>query len=829
MRLGLPRLPAVLALALLAFGAGAARADESADALRDELLRGRTTGDWNGTLKAVLERPAEVVGQVLGPLFTTPEHAARTDLLAAVSAYLASHPVALGTQRRVLLAEYVLRRAHGDPAFVERLREPLIVDRATGRRPDWDLLLDHALLLARDETLGAADRAAGLAFAAQEDGARAGDVVDALTAVAARLREESTTSAADREQVTVALLDAFDELLACRFASLDSALPELERTLGRPYVKRLKHFSSLKSGADRDRALAVLHGREVVRAMESPADLARALEGGAFPYAELQRAVLERAAVLKPRPGAAWEDVFRAAVDRALEPDIVLRTLDLLAESGFGGGPRECCGRVAESVQRRLTRTQPRDPPEVRRRLVVALGDLAALEPVARQVSDVLARRALAAADLPEVVELIRAAGRCPGVQVDVLLRPFYELASFPALGTTERELLREQVARALGRDGVRAADPLGAVNALLGMLDGGGEWDRAASPKVREQAYRSLASYPSDAVITRLLTGAQASEPPPGEESHRALEALGQMLGAGDESARAGARALVLFLRGTRERSDADARRLTALKRLKDLPPGEVIPAELRAQVQAAVRELLESPVVDVLRIQAARTAAELADADALAPLIAWWAEQPQAPRAELLQALFDAVVRAGPLGDARVAAGLLAVSATPGQTTQAVEWADALAKSALRDPAPRPALLSAQAATMVARADTWATDPAGESRRAEDLEGARTILNGVVRDSRGENVEPARRTLVAVLERLAAGLGASLEGVERRVEAVARAADSKDADTLRAGERLARELLGDTALRSLLSPAEQAELERQASAIRASLDGVN
>jgi hypothetical protein len=285
----------------------------------------------------------------------------------------------------------------------------------------------------------------------------------------------------------------------------------------------------------------------------------------------------------------------------------------------------------------------------------------------------------------------------------------------------------------------------------------------------------------------------------------------------------------LVLFLRGTRERADADARRLTALKRLKDLPSGEAVPPELRGQVLAAVREVLEAPASEALRAQAARTAADLADAEALAPLVAWWAEQPEGPRAELLRALFEAVVRAGPLGDARVAAGLVAVAKVPGRGDLAVEWADLLTKSALRDPAPRPALLSAQAATLIARADTWALDAAGDARRSEDLEGARTILNAVVQGARGDDTEPARRTLIAVLERLAASLGASTAGVERRVEAVARAADSKDAETLRAGERLARELLSEPTLAKLLSPDERAELERQASTIRATLDRPN
>jgi hypothetical protein len=141
-RLRVAALALVAAVGLLLAGPAHGADPDTPEALRNELLRGQTTGDWDGTLKAILERPAVFVGDALGPIFTNSDHARRLELVARVAYYLASHPHPTPKGPRILLSDLILRRAlapDGD-AFLARLREPLMVDRPSGRRLDWDRL-----------------------------------------------------------------------------------------------------------------------------------------------------------------------------------------------------------------------------------------------------------------------------------------------------------------------------------------------------------------------------------------------------------------------------------------------------------------------------------------------------------------------------------------------------------------------------------------------------------------------------------------------------------------------------------------------------------------
>gem|GEM_PF-4852215 len=805
-------------------GAEDSAPEGSVEQLRERLLKARTSGEREGTLKVILERPAEQVGGILGPLFSQKDLGASVELLAAAAQHLAEHPVGAplpgGT---VLLADYIFRRAAAEPLLVGLLRDSLAVDPATEQAPDWDRLVNNAMQFLEPKAgRPPADRLAAIAFLAHEDGPNAERVVDALAEYVRRLRQDTTVAVAERDVESAALLAALGELLVFRFSSLDAALPELEQTRGWSYVRRLRHFSRLKTEADLDRSLALRHGRDVVATMPGPAELTAALTGGLFPYPEHQRALLERAAKLKPVPSPLWEEFYRAVLTHASESEVVLDALAQLAESGFGGGPKECCLALADALQRRLEKVGRRDPPEVRRRLMVALGDMATLEPVARQVSLVLARRAVTPEDVPEFVELVRAVGRCQGADAATLLRPFYDLSALPGVDAAGREALRSAVARALGREGIRSSDPAGAVVALRGILEGSAGYERATLPKVRGQAYSSLAAYPTEEVSSWLLSTAASDDPAQAAEALLALEAVGQMLGTGEPGVRQGAAALAAFLERSGERGDVDERRIEALKRLKDLPAGEAVPPALRDRVLASVRRALEAPASEAVRTQAARTAADLADPGALAPLVNWWRERPQAVQGELLRTLLESVVRSGREGDPAVAEALASVATTSGQESLAVQWGDLLARSAQRAGPSRPLLLRAQAQALVARAAARAEDAAGRAQRAEDLGAARVVLTAVVQAARApEEADPVRRQLIAVLERLAEALGDGPTAADRLVEAVGQAARAQDRVVLQTGEGLARRVLASEALKSHLSSERLAELKKQLEAI--------
>ncbi|MFM8979993.1 MAG: hypothetical protein ACKOSS_05975 [Planctomycetia bacterium] len=810
-----------LLLGVLLLGAPApalARSDEGVEQLRERLLRARTQGEREGALKLILARPAEQVGATLGPLFSRTELGASPELLVAAAKQLAESPVTGAGSGRlavVLLADAIFQRAAADGAFVAQLRDALAVDPLTEQAPGWERLLDNALatLEARSGRT-AAERMAALRFLACEEGPRAGRVVDDLERHARRLRGEP--AGAERDAELGVLLEAVERLLVYRFGSLDVALPELERTRGWSTLRRLRHFSGLKTAADRDRSLAVLHGVSAIRAMGSPAELASVFEGTSFPYPEHHAAALERAARLQPVPTPAWEAFYAAVLARTPEGSVVEAALDQLGERGFGGSPAACCRLVADALQRRLVDAAFRDGPALRQRLVTLLGDLGATEQVRRQVVAVLERGTLAAEDVDEVVELVRAVGRSPGLEVKAWLKPFYDLTQLALPeGVQARERLRTAVAGALGREGVRASDPQAAIEALDGILEGGALWERATQPRVRMQAFRSLAAYPEDGVVRGLLRTALAPGVDGDTEALLAIESLGQMLLSGEEGARRGAAALAALLEQSAAQRDGALRRVEALKRLRGLVAAPALGEGLLEAVRAAVRAGLEPGGDAALRIEAGRTAVALADAEALPRLVAWWGERGQPAAQDLLPGLLEAVVRTGPAGDARVAEALASVAALPGGADPAVAWAARAAGSAARGP--RPVLVRAQARSLVARAAARAGEPGGRDAALQDLAAARTLLASVLGGPYGPaEVEAARRELLGTLEAQAGTLGEGPLAADRLLEGVLLAARATDRLAWQQGDRMGRRLLSSPGLRQHLGPEREADLAR-------------
>ncbi len=820
---------AVLALGLVALAAGRARAEDGVDPLRERLLRARTPGEREGALRLVLARPAEQVGAVLGPLFSRPELGAGHEVLVAAAKRLAEAAPAGAVGGRpapVLLADSIFLRVASDPGFVAPLRDALAVDPLTEQAPGWERLLDSALQVLEPRSARLpAERLAAIRFLACEDGSRSSRLVDDLERHARRLRGEPASEA--REAELRAVLEAIERLLAYRFGSLDVALPELERTRGWATVRRLRHFSGLKTAADRDRSLAVVHGVSAIRAMEGPAALLSVFEGTQFPYPEHHAAALERAAALQPAPTPAWEEFYAAVLARTPEGSVAQAALDQLAERGFGGSPGECCRRVAEAAQRRLRDPALQDAPALRRRLVTLLGDMGATEQVRREVVAVLERGSLTADEVDEAVDLVRAVGRSPGLEVKAWLKPFYDLTQLVLPeGAQARERLRTAVAAALGREGVRASDPLQAVEALEGILEGGALWERSTQPRVRTQAFRSLAAYPQEGVVrslvrTALLPGAEADA-----EALLAIEALGQMLLSGDEGARRGAAALasLLDLQAVR-RGDDMLRRVEALKRLRGLvAASSAMTPEAREPVLARVRAALEPGVESAVRVEAGRTAASLADADALPAVVAWWSEGREPVVHDLLRSLLESVARAGPSGDARVAEALAGVAAVPGGAAHAVEWAGLVITAAGREP--RPVLVRAQARSLAMRAGARGVEAEDRALAAQDLASAVVLLRGLVGVAQevGE-ADAARRDLVLVLESLAGLLGDGAAAADRLLEGVAHAARSADRLAWQSGDRMGRRLLGSAVMLQHLGREREAGVRRLLDALAEAL----
>jgi hypothetical protein len=422
----------------------------------------------------------------------------------------------------------------------------------------------------------------------------------------------------------------------------------------------------------------------------------------------------------------------------------------------------------------------------------------------------------------------VKAAGRCPSAKADLLMGIY----GLDGVTPEVKDALRTAVAGALGREGVRAADPAAAVAALTAILQGGGPWERATHPKTRKAALGSLGAYPGPETAEHLLGIAAAEGPEAQDEAKVAIDTLAKMMSTGP-GGHHGALALVSLIRRTKGKAELEGRRIEALKRLKDLPTGDGVPADARSEVLAAVRQALAEPESELVRAQAARTAAALADAEAVPVVTAWWLAQPEEERGPLLLTLLEAVVQkptpgaARPDSDARVADALRAVGRSSAQNAVlAVDWAEALVRSGARAGVSRPLLVAAHSEALLHRASTWPADAGGLKLRHNDLGEATTNLRAATDSARPEDAERLRPLLMLALERLAESHGVGEDAKTLHLEAVALALRSRDATVLQSGARLGRRLIEDEAFRRLLKEDELAELNRQLGVLRTSLE---
>jgi hypothetical protein len=678
------------------------------DGLRDELVAGRSDGDWRGILETrIFTRSADEIAQVLRPLFADRERRdALAPLVAYAAAFLADHP----HEERLLLAPEVLARAYGDPAFVAAMRGHL-----TKFKNGWDRMLEHAM-----EAAGSGEgqhRVHAIWWLTRErDGARGADVLAHLrTIVAKEAREESSTVAED-------LLGALQEILGFRFASLKEADTFLAETAGRPVVDVIRAWLARSPDRDGHRDLAIEWGTRLVTAATGPEGLVEFLDPRRTPYPEVRRAAIRKAVNLagqiqRPEDAAAWATLLCTVFTQGEDAE-VLGIAILMLERLPSETPAEAAAAVASCASRRLRRTDESTPEAERVRLAKQLGRLGAVRPVLEAIE--WARDAQPPVDAALFTELILAGGHVDGGALELLL----DLHRRSAGEDPRNVKIRQAVAHALGRAGIAANEGVAASAALRGMLVGSEGQDAIArdpSRDVRDAATMSLQMFPGPETAAALL---KVALDPASPEATTALQVLRAHYLQGN---RAAADALVAVAAAPEVPKE---RREAALKDLARLAlPAD---AELLRAVRDGVRAVAvaaEAGTAPEVRRQALDTLATLGDPGSLDVVLAHWKESP-AERLPLLRRLLDGVVRTAPKSDERVHGEVsrivLEVGAADSWDT-AVEIAKALAA----DATPPFALQLLRARVHARRAEVAGRD---EAARLEDLKNADVFLESAL-----------------------------------------------------------------------------------------------
>ncbi|MFV1959688.1 MAG: hypothetical protein ACC662_09795, partial [Planctomycetota bacterium] len=223
--------------------------------------------------------------------------------------------------------------------------------------------------------------------------------------------------------------------------------------------------------------------------------------------------------------------------------------------------------------------------------------------------------------------------------------------------------------------------------------------------------------------------------------------------------------------------------------------------------------RDVLESAAPPEVRMQAARTAAGLADVEALSSVAALWLEDPSRRLDEgVLWDLTDAVAAAGEVHDDALVEVLRALAAK-------APWAgvDALARR-LVEAHPRDALRVARAGLLLDQADaTSATDPAAARSALEQADALLLAVLGPQPGDDGTGALALRGRALAARGRLASD-DAARKG--RYLEAVHLAARSRRREIATRGREIANLLAADP-LAGLLTPEEGKQLAADQAAI--------
>jgi hypothetical protein len=783
----LPRLFLLLGLLLPALPAATAQPDQDT-ALRDELLDADSPGKWTGLLKRIiLEKDRSWITRVIGEMFLDREaYAAHGALVARAGAFFADYPLEDGAP--VLLPQ-VIRRAHGDDAFVVGVREWL-------EGPEgWNRLLDEARrMLASDDVNS---RSIGVWFLSRQDGP-AEDVTPVLWEIWSRAKEDLPLlqqANGGAEALAKAYLDAFQVVLGFRFPSVDTAVTELEKQKGRHLHEIIRALSKLRdTERSPERELLLRLGMQVVDSAVAggqPEKLGVFLDPRKVDVPELRLYAVQQAAKMNPQPNEVWARLLCTPFTWEDDLRVFRGLLDLIEQMTFTTDPAAlvAADSLGDCVVKRL---EVRDPVADRVRLASILGRIKIRQKAIEALTNIVGEN-----EVLVRAALIRALGAVENASAEDVLTPYRDHA-----GDDEAKVLvRVAVAEALGGPGMVAHAGPAAAAALREILDGQGDagLGRDGDARVRLQAIRSLRNHPGEETSRVLGAIALATDD---QEADAAFLVLGaHVLRTKQDEHGPAVLALAAVVR---ERQAPMERRRRALKELAALDVE--VAAAVRTHVMEAAREVLgatEDPLD--LRLQAADTAAALADGLALAPLVAFWREEPGEHRAAKLEALLVAVAAAGGAHDEGIADTLLAVAAT-GRWDWSIERAGTLVESY-----PRVGVQVAWARLLHARGGV--EERSLDERRA-DLEAAHGRLDAVLAAAAPEEAEKARRLHVLVLRDLGALYApddpASLEKrKEAFLEAVRIASESTDPQTA----QLALPLIDDLNGREL-TPAETASL---------------
>lgn len=645
-------------------------AEEEAD-LFAELLAGEGHGEWRGVLNRISEKKDGAwIGQVLGRLFRDRgAYADRVDCAAFTAAYFADR----APDGRVVLGDAIVARAQGDEAFLEALRSHI-----TKGEGGWGRLLDHAR-----EQLAQVDpnsQAAAVWFLSREDGDQGERVRRELEARAREVAEDADP--ARRARLEAIYLAGFARFLGYRFASLDEVLQTLEELKGLDLARLTRALSlrkDLPTSPDR-RALLEYGKRLVDEVVQSgdPEGLAEFLDRAHTPYVLLRRYAIQKAAQMKPEPGAVWGRVLRIPLAGETDTTVLQEALTILERTGFANEPEEAA-RLSAELARRLERRGPdaaegRDPLADRVRMAKLVGSLKTRPP---ELDALLAAGERLETEV--VGQLVRALGGILGTPAKDILAFYRVTSDDPARDRS----IRIAVVDALGRPGLSAegSDAAAAAAALREILSGDGAENlgRATDRDVRQHAIRSLGSHASPetaGVLGSVVLGADA------KEAGVAVVVLRKAATSNPHAARALAEAA-----GARDL--APERRIQALEALAELGGAEAESLEIAAEASRGVLASEEEAAPDEVRLEAAATCATLADPLALDVVFDWWAKAPDADRASALRTLLLGVAKSTEEGahDARLRATLLAVGQS-GAWDQADAWSQELLADAPRAP---------------------------------------------------------------------------------------------------------------------------------------------
>ncbi len=770
--------------------------------LFQKLLAAQGDGEWRGILKRILkEKDGVWLGQVLGGLFR--DRALYADK-AALVAYTAAYLCDDHDHAKVLLGEDIVRRAFRDPTFLAALRRHL-----TAGEGGWSRLLDIArgMLSSTDPRA----RAVAAWFLSCEDGDLREALRKDLVGQAKADLPFLATADPNASELASAYLDAFQQLFAYRFASVEEAVTTLESLAGLDLASVNAELSRRKDAPTSQMGRKLLeYGKRLVDAAVQSGnldDFEEFLDPARTQMRELRRYAVQKVAALSPRADPAWTRILALILRGEDDAQTLKRALDILDGVAFAEVPDEA-RKLSSAIARRLLERGPdglreRDAIDDRVKMAKDLGVLRQRTP---EIDQILAQSG--SMSQPVLVEVVRSLGSLAGANAKELGSIYAEAKG----GDDRAQAVRAAVMDALGRPGLRTSpdETVAAAALLREVLTGEGAEGvgRAASTTVRKAALRSLGSYPgaqTAEVLRRYALGDDA------DEAKVAIVVLGKA--AFQDDAAVGALADIA-------RSDTTPvdRRTQALQSLAAL--GHGAPAGRLSVAHDVVTALLASKTAQPeVRFEAAKTAASLGDAAALGDVADFWLEDPSRPVGTgALADLIEDAARADDTHDDQIAEVLL------DKVLKKAPWSgvDELSARLVQQHA-RNGLRLARAKLLFERATTADLSSAEAQASLEPADQLLVAVLGADPKDDATGALPLRVKVQIALGSLAPD-DATRKG--HLLLAVQLAAKSGQAETAKLG-RGAADTLAQPPLLALLTPEEKSRLDQDHAAIDRVLKG--